>query len=400
MLPLTLSSIALVGCGRKPEPTFPSWATPPAAYTPQPSSGNAFDGYIFAAQSAESSAGKYLTRVSFFPDQKTAAAAAIKDAFDKTLAATALPCRFSFTATPPFTEIPNHRGWRLIGRVLDWKAEDAYKAGDFDTGNRLVIAGSKFGFDLTGGGAMDASLGLSIVDDLRRTAVQYLAQMPPEKQLALSDGMRGALARQAPIETTIGNESQNIMLGVQAVQDDFTADHLDHLQDELGPTVKEAVDYLRELQDQKLADRAAYFEGFGNEAKATIQAFEDAGKLPVIKRPTEIKPVYAKTRPWKRFAPHFFGTLGPLLDLHDATTARTRLFILTASLRSQHERATLPPLSAFPAELRTDPYSGNDFVYRTDGPEFDLYSIGANRKDDGGDTDTAFSAPDLTLEEP
>lgn len=36
------------------------------------------------------------------------------------------------------------------------------------------------------------------------------------------------------------------------------------------------------------------------------------------------------------------------------------------------------------AQLRIDPFSGKDFVYRPSGKDFVLYSVGANLKDDGG----------------
>jgi hypothetical protein len=48
--------------------------------------------------------------------------------------------------------------------------------------------------------------------------------------------------------------------------------------------------------------------------------------------------------------------------------------------------------------VRTDPYSGRGFVYRVDGADYRLYSVGADIKDDGGETDETYTAPDLMLE--
>jgi hypothetical protein len=395
---LGLAALLMVGCGKKPPPAFSTWAKPAAPYVPVPSSGNAFDAYAIAATQVEATAGKYLDRVFFYPGHKRLAAEMIKGPFQSVVSAASLPCKFKFVSSAPFSKPRYGAGWRLIGRVFAWKTADAMEAGDYKNGVRMAVTGTRFGLDLTGGGAMDASLGLSIVDDIRKAMLPYLDKIPPAELLVLSSGLRSALSRQASPEVTIQNERENMLAGVQAVQDAFSSNKLDDLQKELGPTVKEAVDYLKGLQDEKLEERQGYFSGFAAEASAYADAFQKAAAQPAAKRPTEIKPRFVEERPWRRFSPHFFGTLQPLLEMHDATTARTRLLAITASLMSQKERDSLPPLSAYPAAIITDPYSGHPFIFRSDGPEFVLYSIGPNRKDDGGDTDTTFTNPDLTLE--
>lgn len=394
-----MAALLLVGCGKKPEPAFTTWAKEPEPYAPSASSGNAFDTYVIAGQQVESTAAKYLDRVSFYPGQQAAATNLIAGQFKDVVNATSKPCDFKFAASKPFEKPRDHQGWRLIGRVFAWKAADASKAGNYDEAIHIAVIGTRFGFDLTGGGAMDASLGLAIVDDIRHQLIPYLDKMSPEQLLKLSDGMREALSRQAPVATTMKNESGNILLGVQQVQDDFSANKLDDLQEELGTTVKESVEYLKGLQDKKLDERQNYFNGFAEEAEANVTAFTAAAALPTMKRSRPLEVKLKQERPWRRFAPHFFGTLQPLLDIHDATTARTRLLVVTSSLMSQKEKKQLPSLSSFPAELATDPYSGKPFIFRTDGPEFVIYSIGPNGKDDGGDTDSTFTNPDLTLEQ-
>ena len=84
----------------------------------------------------------------------------------------------------------------------------------------------------------------------------------------------------------------------------------------------------------------------------------------------------------------------------DASLARTRLLILQSEILStvKSRRSAPKNLGAFPTALTTDPYSGRPFVYRASGPDFALYSVGADFRDNGGETDESFTAPDVTLE--
>ena len=106
-------ALLLAGCGRKPESAFTTWAKAPTAYTPSPSSGNAFDAYVIAAQQAETMAAKYRDRVFFSPGQRVAATEMVSKPFQDVVSATSLPCEFKFTATKPFEKPANHQGWRL-----------------------------------------------------------------------------------------------------------------------------------------------------------------------------------------------------------------------------------------------------------------------------------------------
>ena len=48
-------------------------------------------------------------------------------------------------------------------------------------------------------------------------------------------------------------------------------------------------------------------------------------------------------------------------------------------------------------ELRVDPYSNKDFVYKKDGKSFKLYSVGENLTDDGGTEDDSWEKGDLVF---
>lgn len=74
----------------------------------------------------------------------------------------------------------------------------------------------------------------------------------------------------------------------------------------------------------------------------------------------------------------------------DETIARVRLAETALALKTYKNRQGNYPDSvgelrlAISWELRDDPFSGQDFVYKTDGDGFLLYSIGSNLRDDGG----------------
>jgi hypothetical protein len=121
--------------------------------------------------------------------------------------------------------------------------------------------------------------------------------------------------------------------------------------------------------------------------------------MPAALRGDPPKPT-AKERPWKHFGRHFFLAADPLLALNDQTLARTRLLILNAELIKAFKlKAAYPTsLAAFDPAIKTDPYTGADFRYRSDGTDCSVYSVGANLRDDGGETDESFTTPDLKLE--
>jgi len=48
-------------------------------------------------------------------------------------------------------------------------------------------------------------------------------------------------------------------------------------------------------------------------------------------------------------------------------------------------------------ELRVDPYSNKDFVYKKDGKSFKLYSVGENLTDDGGTEDDSWEKGDFVF---
>lgn len=394
-----LVSLVLVSaaCGRRVPPAMHVWAAPTAPYAPQAGSDNAFDAYALAANAVEGSAGEYLDRVSFTPGQKARVQEICAEAVRDVTAASRKRCEFKFTARKPFEALPYQRGWRLIGRSLRWQVEDAAAKGDYDAAIEAALVATRFGFDLTGGGGTDASLGLAIADEARIALVSHLDRMGAGQLGKLQAGLMEALERKPSIANVVENDRMTGRLAVQAIQDAYANQSLGEFEKQLGPGVKEAVQYLR---DQDLEKARVYFDGFAAEAEASTDALARLAKLPLALREKEPKPKRAEERPWRRFARNFVATAAPLLSIDDRTTVRTRLLALESALLKRRKMAQAFPrdLSKFPASLTLDPYSGEMLRFVSDGVDFRVYSVGTNLRDDGGDTDDAWLAPDLTLE--
>lgn len=382
-------------------------ATPPPAYVPREGSGNAFDTYALAALDVEARAGEDLKRVAFYPAQRTRAMDTCAGTLRRIRGVGVRECHFEFVPRPPFTPGPYQRGWRLMARCLRWQAEDLAAKGDYDNAISTALVSARMGADLTGGGATDAALGLTMMDDARLALLPYLDKMGAAQLGRLADGITAVLRRKPAVTVPIQNEGQRVGLCVQAVQDAFKGNDFKALESNLGTSVRDSIEKLNELRG-KDRDVQAYFadflaEGQAQTAKLTERAgisAADRAARDAAEKEARKKQRNRKARPWSGFAKHFFSTALPLIDQDDRTVARTRMFALTATLL-QWKKAGRPlprDLSAFPREVTLDPYDFGSLRLSDDGLDFVVYSVGANFRDDGGDTDESWQLPDLTLE--
>lgn len=392
-----LFALCVDGCGPgEPEPDK-VLAREPVPYVPQLNTQNAFDAYAFAAQDAERLAPTYVSRVYFFPDQKQAVAKAISTCMKTVKEATKRDCDFKFVPHRPFKAAPYQNGWRLIGRVFKWNVETACTAADYDTALSNAVIGTKFAFGLTGGGATDASLGLAIADEIRKAIAPYLAKMSPVQLDRLAQGIKEALLKHPPILDTLKNEHENMLQSLQYIQDQLKSDNLKTLQDNMGPDVNEAIRFMTQIRANALK-RKVFFTDLEKACEEEYSAVEHDSSLPQSKR---LKPKTDFNTQWKKLPKHVLGTLRPLIEMNDATMARTRLLILYSELlKFGKENKPYPAdLTGFSQEITLDPFSDAPFLYHADQAEFSLYSVGANGRDDGGDSDEeTYTYPDLKLE--
>ncbi len=393
------SALALIGCHRKEPAAFPTVTLPTAAYAPQSGSANAFDDYALAALNVEQVCAKYVDRTGFTPTMR---ANIIKDtapALSQVSKGLGKPFDFKYTPHKPFEGQPYRAGWRLMDRALTWSIADACAAADFDTAISKAVLATRLGFDLSGGSALDASLGFKMADDARTALAPFLTELSTAQLRTLSDGLKSALQRKPPASVTISHERENMVLAVQAVQDAYQSGHWDVIQKNLGPDIKDAISYLKDLKSDQGPE---YFQGFLNEGETECKTLTALSRLSVAERKKDPEPKDTKSRPWRRFSRNFFGAGRTFLDLNDRVVARTRLMVLEAELtRTGKASKALPAsLEKVSKEINTDPYTGGPFMYRVDGLKFLVYSVGPDLVDDGGETDADYAKPDLMVERP
>jgi hypothetical protein len=321
-------------------------------------------------------------------------------AISRVAAGVSKPVEFEFVPREPFEASPTNRGWRMIGRTVVWRIETKCAQGDFDGAARDAVLATRFGFSLTGGDAMDASLGFATADEARRALAPHMKEMGAGQLRELAAGLGRALDTRPPLTSTFENEKLDMLRAVQMVQDAFVRGEFAGLKENLGADVRDSVTYLKDLKEKSPSKQAAYFQGFAAEASERARWLQALSELPLQERKRDPGPQLAESRPWRRFAKHFFTAGEPLMSMRDASLARTRLMILEAEILARVKAGLAAPndLSEFDKELRTDPYTGREFVYKAAGNQFSIYSVGEDLKDDGGQTDESYSSKDLTLE--
>lgn len=394
---LALVAASLAGCHHREPVPFPTYSFTIEAPAAAPTGG--FARYVAASDDVESKEAKYIDRTTFTPGMKSAVIAGAAPDIATIASASSAPVEFAFAPHAPFSAEKHTQGWRLIGRALSWRIAQRCQTGDFDGAVADTILATKFGFDLCGGSGLDASLGFAIVGDARRALALYLMHLGAGQLGTLRAGLQSALSRKPPLKVTLEHEHSNMLAAVQAIQKAYQEHALPALQDNLGPDSRDAVEYLEKVGPE---DAAAYFAGFAKEADDQAAEYENESTLPAAKRSGFQETAPPEKRPWRRFSRDFFSGGDTLLAMNDETLARTRLFALEAMLLQQAKASKSLPkdLSGAPKELNVDPYTGGSFLYRVDGMNFQIYSVGKDLTDDGGDTDSDYSRPDLTLERP
>lgn len=388
--------IGAFGCKPMPAPPYTLWHSSQAPVLER--ADTAYQVYVDAARAAERLPADDLNRVSFTPGQRRRVTKALEKTVEPVVRETRR-CEMPARVFGPDQAPPYQRGWRLIGRVLAWQVEDHLAQGATEDAIRAGLAAIRFGFALSGGSASDAALGFQIVDDARAALAPALVTMSPIDLTRLINGVSDALKHRPSLVRAFENEREAMKAAVQFVQDAYRAEDYSRLEQLLGPDAREPIRYLRDLRRKDGRDRVAYFEKFASEIGPEIDLLRERAARPAEARgPWPVPP--GEGRPWKRFARHFFRTGRPLIDLDDRVTARTRLFVLTALvMRSIKETGAAPKsLSVLPAELTRDPYTGRSFRYAAAKAEYRLYSIGADLRDDGGETDELGLSPDLTVD--
>ncbi len=398
MAGLGLLALALLsGCGRSPVEPYETFVDLTKVYddTPKHSSGNAYDGYVAAALMADESAGDAELRVNFTPGMKKQLVAQLEPALGELKSSTLKACEFRFSPASPDRRSKYLGGWLLLTKAVTWSISNHLDAKEYDKAVEIALAGSKFGLDLMGGDAAEAALGLEACEQIQGALGPALSEMPAATLNRLSDGLVKRLKSRPRLALCIGNEGENMLASVQFVQSAYRTKSFDAVKAITQKDGREALDYLQNL---KSSERPKYFRGMAEESRQLTAQLIVASALPTVDR-EKIKPPEGGYRPWKRFSKHFFGAAEPLLAMNDRVIARMNLLAASSAIQAEIKTSGAAP-DRVPNRLAgcaMDPYSGKPLIYRATGTEFKLYSVGANCRDDGGESGANGQNPDLLL---
>ena len=388
--------VLLAGCHGKPPPAPKTYAPPPAPYVPNPAGGNAFDAYVMAAGEAEAAVATLnyapLRRTFFSPKQRETLLQALSPALRR-IAAAKGPCDFRYVPARPGDAPPSRAAWRLLGRAFRWRIDDDLAAPSVQDAVGHAALALRFANDLCGGGPADRTLGVEIAEDVRTAVLPALARLDKAGLHRLADAVKAALVRRPPLDQTLANADADMALALQTLQEAMRSKDYARIKADLGREFRD-LDSLDDLSESK---RAALLDGLDADRRRLSAAWRAAARLPAARRAEllDVKLRGDKTR--RAFARHYFLVGKPLLSIEDRAVARLRLLVLEAELRRVVllRRRAPASLAAVRPPWATDPYTGRTFGYQPDGAEFRVYSVGANLKDDLGDTDPAGLEPDI-----
>ena len=389
-------ALLLAGCHRSVAPPLPTYATVPTPYVPNSGGGNAFDAYVLAGAETEVavSAFKYkpLGRTFFTPGQRKALLKALAPALRR-VASTHSPCDFRYVPVRPGGPIPGRAAWRLLGRAMRWRIDDALAAGSARNAVEEAAVALRFGNDLCGGGPADRTLGVEIANDARLAVLPALARLDADGLRRLAEATKAALRRRPGLEKSLANGQDDIALAMQTLVEAVRTDDYGSLKGDFGRDFRDLAG-IREMNAEK---QAALFTGLEANRDRFAAAWRSAAALPASRRAKALDVKLSGDKAQKTFARHYFLIGRPLLAIEDRSVARLRLLILEAELRRAvvSRKAAPASLDRVQKPWGIDPYNGRTFGYQPDGAEFRVYSVGENLKDDLGDTDAAGLDPDI-----
>ncbi len=391
-----LTVLCLAGCRNQAPVTFTQWATPHTrangsgngAAAKLTSAGDAVD--IQAKESVHPDSkgrlpGPITTRTTFFPKQKAEARKIIGKNRAAALSAAIALTSLNYTPaglTPPPSYLS---GLRLIGLSFLWDIDEATANHDFDKAITACGSATKIGYALMGGGASEASLGASLINQSRQKMVRVMGSLTGLQLGKLGSAIQKASVNRPAMQVSIENERDNMLLGLQQAQDYFEKNQLDRLQLQLGASAKDTVDFLQSMEKDQEKGKVL-FDFIGNDITARTDWY-----LKLVKNPRQagLPPKKDEARA-KLMMYRYFGTsIQNLVPMLQATYCRTELFILECYLKQKLKlQKPLPAtLDAFSRTAVIDPFTGEPFYYKAGHSSYLLYSAGEDGVDNGGTTD-------------
>ena len=399
---LALSLLLAAGCRPKPEVPYATYLKDAPAYMPAPGSKNAYDDYVSLGLEAAKTLEEPQTST-FSPGVREVMRNRSLPLLKKLEAASQKPCTFEFRASRPLNTPGPGTGWAKLARALAWTVDGAVAAENWPEAVRWTRVGMTVGFDLNGGGVVDGASGLAMADGVRNAVARGLPKMPADQLEKLSKAVREALLRFPAADVTLVNEHQNELAAIQTLQDAYRSRKAKGL-DAISATVyKDAKDSIAYLQAMSEDERPKYFVGLANEVdegfvllRASLKMLPKEKQERAQAREADLGKV--NYRPWKKLMPHFFEASKPYLDQRTLSLTRSRILVLSALAQGGVKTSGAAPdvLKLIAGDVTIDPYSGRALGYAKAGPDFNVYSVGADGRDDGGDTEDGLH-PDIRL---
>ncbi|MEQ1936341.1 MAG: hypothetical protein ABL962_20995, partial [Fimbriimonadaceae bacterium] len=277
ILALALAVAIGQGCSGKSALVYPTWATVPSD-TPQ--SDSAFAAYCRAADLAEKIPADLRERVTFSQDKRAQLLERLKPALSELQRGlNAGNLDFKFKPCDPGSVPAHHIGWRLLGRALVFKAEGALEAEKYDLAIQYAASATQLGFDLTNGGAIDASLGLSIANDARSTIAKALPAMSSAQLGRISERFERLLRRKPSLIITLANEKVEMLSNVQLLQDACLQGGIEKLTQRLNMPARQ-FSVLSNLQTASDPDKLSFFQGLAAEVEGKSLYWQNLAGLP------------------------------------------------------------------------------------------------------------------------
>jgi hypothetical protein len=336
------------------------------------------------------------TRTNFFPKQKAEARKVIGSSRAAALLASQSIKSLNYVPTG-LAQPPEYlTGLKLIGNSLIWDIEESIQNHDYDKAIEACGSATRLGNSLMSGGAFEASLGASMINQARKEMVSVLGSLSGVQLGRLGAIIQKASTNRPPISIAIENERENMLLGLQQAQDMYESKKLDALEARIGISAHDSIDMLRAIQNEPEKGKAL-FDGIGNDIKARSDYY-----LRLVKNPgtAGLEPKKEEKKANQMLYRYFGSSIENLAPMLQATYCRTQLFILECYLKQKMKlQKPLPTsLNAFSKSATIDPFTGQMFYYKAERMSYILYSAGEDQIDNLGRTDSTFQTPDLLLE--
>lgn len=338
-----------------------------------------------------------LAKVNFTDRDKEATVQRLRPETDRLIAAVNENPRFEFRPTPPLVRPRYVAGWRLLGECLVWRTEAAMEGKNPAEAVAMFRAATKFGRLMMQGDVSSAHLGLHVIDGARAAIAPQLARLGAGNLNSLATLVEDEFGDGAQLESALRNEQAQVRSVLQFFQDQYVGQRWESLTANFGTVGRDAARILKDIPPDS-PKRVELFQKLNERIDLETEWQRARAVVPTAKRPAYPKLGGGE---FGRLWISTFGMAGRgLISAYDKSLARCRLLGLTARLQALRSQAQPLPrdLSALPKVLRTDPVSGQEFVYRTNGVEFECYSIGADARDDLGRVNEDGLTPDLRLE--